>query len=97
MSEHAFSWEWFNVLLNVIIIVGGAIVSFFLRGMRDTITDLKTTDIGLQSKVSAIEVMIAGNYVTRSEFQRAFDQLSGALFSKLDRMEVKIDHKTDKP
>ena len=91
-----FPWQVVNLVLNTILVVGGGIVSFFLRGMRDTITKLETTDVALSAKVAAIEVMIAGNYVTRGEFQHDLDQLSSALFRKLDIIDTKLDKKADK-
>lgn len=53
---------------------------------------LEETDIKLAEKVSAIETLVAGNYVTREEFSKHID----ALFRKLDKIDEKLDRKVDK-
>lgn len=90
---------WLGVLslfLNVVLVVGGGVVSFFLRGMRDDVEALQKADGLMAAKVASIEVMVAGTYVTRGEFQTTVDKLGNALFSKLDRIETKVDQKADK-
>jgi len=53
---------------------------------------LEETDIKLAEKVSAIETLVAGNYVTREVFSKHID----ALFRKLDKIDDKLDRKVDK-
>lgn len=79
-------------LINIII----AIVNFFggwtLKIIWDALRALQDADKDLTNKVSSIEVLVAGNYVSRDEFQKTII----AVFTKLDRIEDKIDHKADK-
>jgi len=46
----------------------------------------------LMDKVSKIEVLVAGAYVKRDEFDRALTRL----FEKLDHIDSKLDSKADK-
>lgn len=48
--------------------------------------DLQATDKELAEKVSKIEVLVAGQYITREEFERAIQRI----FDKLDHIEMKI-------
>lgn len=48
--------------------------------------DLQATDKELADKVSKIEVLVAGQYITREEFERAIQRI----FDKLDHIEAKI-------
>ena len=63
-----------------------------MRGLSDSMKELKKTDSELATKVQSIEVLVAGQYVKREDFK----ELSDALFRKLDRIEVKLDSKMDK-
>ena len=53
---------------------------------------LQKADEELTEKVNRIEVLVAGEYVKRDEFQGALTRL----FQKLDNIENKIDKKADK-
>lgn len=44
-------------------------------------------------KIAGLQVMVAGQYVTRTDYQRTND----AIFAMLRRIEDKIDRKADKP
>jgi hypothetical protein len=51
--------------------------------------DLAHADSILADKVQAIEVLVAGKYIQRTEFEAKIE----ALFAKLDSIEDKIDRK----
>ena len=53
---------------------------------------LQDADERLATKVQAIEVLVAGQYIKREDF----DKTVSALFTKLDRIEEKIDRKVDR-
>jgi len=53
---------------------------------------LERTDDMIIEKVNRVEVLVAGEYVRREEFQDGIQRL----FSKLDQIEAKIDQKADK-
>jgi len=46
----------------------------------------------LVEKVNTIEILIAGNYMSKSDF----DKIAAAIFAKLDKIEDKLDRKADK-
>lgn len=56
-----------------------------------------------ERRISELEVLVAGQYITRNEFTRAIDTLreertrtSEAMFALLRRIEDKLDRKADK-
>lgn len=81
-----------QTLINVAIAVTGALGGFVLNQLWSAVKDLQTADKALTEKLNSVEVLVAGNYVSRADFKQAID----ALFTKLDRMETKIDGKQDK-
>lgn len=77
--------NWAFGLVNLII--GGII-----KAMWDSYKDLKRTDKELADKVGKIEVLVAGEYVKRDDF----DKVANILFAKLDKISDKLDQKADK-
>lgn len=80
---------------NIINLLGGlvsAIIGWLLKTLWQAVGDLQKSDVELSDKVNRIEVLVAGEYVKREEFQGALDRL----FAKLDQIEAKIDQKADK-
>ena len=78
----------FNIAVALVAFLGG----WVLNSLKDSINQLKVSDGQLADKVQHIEVLVAGNYITRD----AFDKLATALFTKLDKIEGKLDGKADK-
>lgn len=78
----------FNIVLGLVAFLGG----FIVRVMWQALQDLQTADKALTEKVHAIETLVAGHYVGKDEFMRAIE----AVFTKLDRIEDKVDGKADK-
>lgn len=81
-----------QVLFNGAISLIGALGGWWLKAMWDAVKDLQTTDRILADKVASIEVLVAGQYVRRDEFDRLVD----ALFRKLDKIQDKLSEKVDK-
>lgn len=79
----------FNIVLSLVAFLGG----WVLNSLRDSIKALHESDTQLANKVQKIEVLVAGQYITRE----SFDKLATAIFTKLDRIELKVDGKADKP
>jgi hypothetical protein len=77
-----------NILLALVAFLGG----WWMRTMWASLNELRRADAKLTEKVQAIEVLVAGNYVTKSDL----NTLTEALFKKLDRIESKVDGKMDK-
>lgn len=63
-----------------------AVLGFLLHAVWQAVKDLQRADAELTKRVSEIEVLVAGNYVTRQEFDRVVDKL----FAKLDAIDAKI-------
>jgi len=64
----------------------------WVRGIADSLKELKSVDNDLATKVQGIELLVAGQYVKRDELAA----LGNAIFVKLDKIEAKLDHKADK-
>lgn len=84
MSEQ----ELINYLLGGVLAVFG----WWAKGLQSSLAALRDADNALTSKVSAIEVLVIGEYVKRSELEK----LTEAIFAKLDRIEDKLDSKVDR-
>ena len=80
--------DLFNILIGFVMTVFG----WFLRVSWDSLKSLQEQDRNLADKVARIEVLVAGEYVKKDEFDRAIERL----FDKLDHIEMKIDQKADK-
>jgi hypothetical protein len=65
---------------------------WFLRVSWDSLSKLQEQDRELADKVARIEVLVAGEYVKKDDFERVIERL----FDKLDHIEIKIDNKADK-
>lgn len=79
---------FFNIAVTLIGFLGG----WVLNSLKASIDALHKADTDLTTKVQAVEVLVAGQYVKRGDL----NELSKAIFSKLDRIESKLDNKVDK-
>ena len=79
-------------IINWVVAAFGALLGFMLHSVWDAVKDLQSADKELAGKVSDIEVLVAGNYVTRTELRSYMD----AVFLKLDHISDKISDKADK-
>jgi len=79
-------------LINWAFTALGALGGFTLKNLFDALRDLQHEDQKLAEKVSQIEVLVAGNYVKRDEFERTMHRM----FEKLDTIEEKISNKVDR-
>ena len=79
----------FNIAIGIIGMFGG----WFMNNIWSSVKDLQTADKQLADKVSHIEVLVAGKYVTRDEM----DKTAGVIFNKLDRILDVLNSKADKP
>lgn len=78
----------FNILMGFFM----AIFGWALRVAWESLTSLQKQDQNLADKVARIEVLVAGEYVRKDDFDRVIERL----FDKLDHIEMKIDQKADK-
>lgn len=80
--------QLFNVLFALVGVFGG----WWMKAMWEAIKALEQADKALSSQVGDLKVLVAGGYVRTEQF----DAMSKAIFSKLDRIEDKLDGKADK-
>jgi len=80
--------DLFNIAVGFIM----TILGWFLRVAWDSLSKLQQQDRELADKVARIEVLVAGEYVKKEDFERVIERL----FDKLDHIEIKIDNKADK-
>jgi hypothetical protein len=79
-------------IINVVFGLAGALGGWWLKVIWESIKDLQRTDSNLAKEVSQLNILVAGQYVK----QEMFDRFQDAIFSKLDRIEEKLDKKQDK-
>ena len=79
-------------IINSAIAIGGALVGWWLKTIWEALRELQKADQMLAEKVSAIEVLVAGQYIRRDEFEK----IATALFSKLDKIYERLESKADK-
>lgn len=80
-------------LFNIVVGIAGVLGGWWMKAMWEAVKDLKVADEKLAGQVADLKVLVAGDYVRRE----MFDRLSDAIFTKLDRIESKLDGKADKP
>jgi hypothetical protein len=79
-------------IINWLLTGFGALIGFLLNAVWQAVKDLQAADKDLTEKVGQIEVLVAGNYLRRDDFEHTVE----ALFKKLDKIEDKLDGKMDK-
>jgi len=79
-------------LFNIVIGVSGALGGWWMKAMWEGLKDLQKADQQLTHEVAQLQILVAGQYMRREEFERT----SQAIFVKLDRIEDKLDGKADK-
>ena len=77
-----------NVALGLISFLGGWVV----KNLQDSMKSLQDADERLATKVQSIEVLVAGQYIKREDFDRTI----AALFAKLDKIDSKLDMKANR-
>lgn len=76
-------------LINAWVLVG-------IRSNQRTIEGLKTADAEMSKAISGIQLLIAGQYLTRNEFQAAMQQQTQSIVAAIDRIDAKVEKKADK-
>ena len=80
--------DFINLALGAISFLGGWVV----KNLQDSMKSLRDADERLTLKVQSIEVLVAGQYIKREDF----DKTISALFTKLDKIESKLDMKANR-
>lgn len=81
-----------QIAFNVAVGVAGTLGGWWLNVVWGSLKDLQTADKALVEKVGAIEVLVAGRYLTRDEFNGTIT----TLFAKLDKIQDLLNSKVDK-
>ena len=81
-----------QLIFNLVIGVVGTLGGWWLKVVWDALKDLQEADKALVEKVASIEVLVAGRYTTREEFDRNLN----AVFVKIDRIYELLSQKADR-
>lgn len=81
-----------QTIVNWVMTAAGTLLGFLLNSVWQAVKDLQLADKQLAEKVATIEILVAGEYVRKEEFERAIQRL----FEKLDHMEEKFDRKMER-
>lgn len=81
-----------QTIFNISTAVAGFLGGWTLKIIWEAVKDLQIADKLLVEKVNTIEILIAGNYMTKVDF----DKIANAIFVKLDKIDDKLDKKADK-
>lgn len=83
----------YQILFNIVLAAFGTLVMFLVININKKIDQLAEADHDLILRVGELQVLIAGQYVTRSEFNTKID----AFFAKLDSIAEKLDRRSRIP
>jgi len=72
-------------LINALIALVGFAGGYIINSLKKSVDNLS-------DKVQHVELLVTGKYITRPEFEKVCDKL----YSKLDSIDTKLDHKADK-
>ncbi len=81
-----------QTIINTAIALVGFLGGWILKVVWEGVKDLQSADKILAEKVNTIEILIAGTYISKQDF----DKIAAAIFVKLDKIEDKLDKKVDK-
>ena len=81
-----------QTIINTAIALVGFLGGWILKVIWEGVKDLQVVDKLLTEKVNTIEILIAGNYMSKQDF----DKIAAAIFAKLDKIDDKLDRKVDK-
>ena len=81
-----------QTIINAIIGGFGAALAFILRVVWEGLRELQRADVELATRVSEMQLLVAGNYVKKEDLESSMK----ALFAKLDKIEDKLDKKADR-
>jgi nicotinic acid phosphoribosyltransferase len=81
-----------QTIINTAIALVGFLGGWILKVVWEAVKELQIADKILVDKVNTIEILIAGNYMSKQDFEKVAD----AIFAKLDKIDDKLDRKVDK-
>ena len=83
-------------IINIVLGALCAVVGWWLKIIHQSLRDLQAEDKEIRTKVEKIDVLVAGQYITRGEMDKKLDHFSAKLeanSTKLDRIEGKIERR----
>ena len=81
-----------QTVFNIALAITGFLGGWVLKVIWEAVKELQSADKILVEKVASIEILIAGNYMSKQDF----DKIAAAIFAKLDKIDDKLDRKADK-
>ena len=81
-----------QMMFNIAIGLISSMLGWWLNNVWTSLKELQEVDRELAEKVASIEILVAGQYVTRDEFNNVLSQV----FAKLDRIIEKLNEKADR-
>ena len=81
-----------QIMINWLLGGFGPLIGFLMHILWQAVKDLQSSDKDMNDKISDIEVLVAGSYMTRAELT----EIMKTVFTKLDRIEQKLDKKADR-
>lgn len=82
----------YQILFNLSVGVMGVIGGWLLNVLWGSLKDLQQADKDLADKVAGIEVLVAGQYITRKEHTDGLNVIN----MKLDRIQQTLSEKADR-
>ena len=82
----------YQTLFNIAVGIVGMFGGYIMKSVTDTLKDLTKADTILTDKVHTLETVVIGEYVHRDNLK----DVVAILFDKLDKIDAKLDRKTDK-
>ncbi len=82
----------YQIFFDVGVAVIGAMGGWILNTVWNAVKELQKADKELAEKVADIEVLVAGRYITREEFNQTLNQV----FERLDRIRDLLSLKVDR-
>ena len=80
-----------QIFFDVAVAVIGAMGGWILNTVWNAVKELQKADKELAEKVGEIEVLVAGRYMTRDEFNNTLSQVFGKLDTIRDMIATKAD------
>jgi plastocyanin domain-containing protein len=75
-----------QLVINIAIGLVGFLGAWVLKSITDTLQEMKESDHALRNKVQAIELLVVGGYVKRSDFEKLGEDIS----KRFDKFEERI-------
>jgi hexokinase len=82
-----------SLILTVVIGVLGLVntwVVFMIRSFSAEVTTLRVADAALSERIASMNVLVAGQYVTRMEFRESLSAQTSQLVVAMERVEQRV-------